>query len=130
MRTLSLTGAAPPTFTLFADEPMAGWVLWDCCAGSVPASVTDDADHGEVAEFSVGATPTVLGIITRSANGGGDQPIDATALAESGVLRFEMKMVSAPNDAAAPWLLKRQPRRKLLPALPPPRDAAASRSLP
>ncbi|HEX4910038.1 MAG TPA: hypothetical protein VFV64_04680, partial [Permianibacter sp.] len=43
---------------------------------------------------------------TRPANGGGDQPIDATALADSGVLRFDMRLVSAPNNASAPWLLK------------------------
>ena len=97
---------APPTFTLYDEAPRAGWVLWDCCAGSAPVSVADDVDHGQVAEFSVGATPTVLGLITRSANGGGDLPIDATALADSGVLRFDMRLVSAPNNASAPWLLK------------------------
>lgn len=97
---------APPTFTLFKDAPREGWVLWDCCAGSTPAAVTDDAEHGAVAEFSVGASPTVMGLITRTANGGGDKPIDATALVENGVVRFDMRVVSAPNTASAPWLMK------------------------
>ncbi|MFC6439460.1 glycoside hydrolase family 16 protein [Bowmanella sp. JS7-9] len=95
-----------PSFTLFDEAARDGWVIWDCCGGSTPAIVAADEAHGNVAEFAIGAAPTVMGIITRSAVGGGDAPIDATALLDGGVVRFDMKVVSAPNNASAPWLLK------------------------
>ncbi len=97
---------AGPRLTLFKDGENSDWPMWDCCAGSTPEVVTDDASHGATAEFSIGASATVMGFITRSANGGGDKPFDASAIVETGVLRFDMKVVSAPNDSSAPWLVK------------------------
>ncbi len=95
-----------PELVLFADEANPDWPLWDCCGGSVPTEVMDDAEHGTVAQFSIGATPTVMGFSTRSLHGGSDEVFDASLLTNGGVVQFEMKVVSAPANAAADWLFK------------------------
>lgn len=95
-----------PELVLFADEANPDWPLWDCCGGSVPTEVMDDAEHGTVAQFSIGATPTVMGFSTRSLHGGSGEEFDASLLTNGGVVQFEMKVVSAPANAAADWLFK------------------------
>lgn len=95
-----------PELVLFADEANPDWPLWDCCGGSVPTEVMDDAEHGTVAQFSIGATPTVMGFSTRSLHGGSGEKFDASLLTNGGVVQFEMKVVSAPANAAADWLFK------------------------
>jgi len=95
-----------PELVLFADEANPDWPLWDCCGGSVPTEVMDDAEHGTVAQFSIGATPTVMGFSNRTENGGSGEVFDASLLTNGGVVQFEMKVVSAPANAAAAWLFK------------------------
>lgn len=95
-----------PELVLFADQQNTDWPMWDCCGGTTPTEQTDDAGHGTVAEFSIGATPTVMGFNTRSAVGGSDKPFDATAILEEGVVQFEMKVVSMPSTPNAAWLFK------------------------
>lgn len=95
-----------PELVLFADQQNTDWPMWDCCGGTTPTEQTDDAEHGTVAEFSIGATPTVMGFNTRSASGGSDKPFDATAILEEGVIQFEMKVVSMPSTPDAAWLFK------------------------
>ena len=90
----------------YQDTTATDWALWDCCGGSTPTEETDDADHGSTAQFSIGDTPTVMGIITRSANGGGDAPFNATSLLATGVIKFDMNIVSAPADGSATWRFK------------------------
>jgi hypothetical protein len=87
--------------TLFADTAADQWRIWDCCGGSTPTEEVDDADHGTVAEFRIGATPTVMGIIADDGHS-----YDASALLTDGAVRFEMKVSSMPNDTSAPWLFK------------------------
>lgn len=95
-----------PELVLFADEANPGWALWDCCGGSVPTEEIDDAEHGTVAQFSIGATPTVMGFSSRTGNGGSGEVFDASLLTNGGVVQFEMKVVSGPANAAADWLFK------------------------
>ena len=69
-------GAAPaPTppsdgtvtpLTIFDSSFNPNWPAWDCCGGTTPGLV-EDADRGNVVEFSVGAEPTVNGFISRDA---------------------------------------------------------------
>ena len=94
------------SINLFKDVTATDWVVWDCCGGSTPTIETDDADHGAVAEFVIGASPTVMGIITKSANGGGDAPFDASSILATGSISFDMKVVTAPNDSSAVWKFK------------------------
>ncbi|WP_125781496.1 glycoside hydrolase family 16 protein [Pseudoalteromonas rubra] len=105
---------APPatsgdSLQIFDGELNKDWPAWDCCGGSVPALVEDDA-AGTVIEFSVGSEPTVNGFISRdpmaSDAGGSPSPFDASSLIESGVVRFDLKVTSAPANADAPWMLK------------------------
>ena len=95
-----------PELTLFTDQTNPAWPMWDCCGGSVPTEEVDDATHGTVAEFRIGATPTVMGFNNRSASGGSDEPFDASLLRNGGIVQFEMKVVSAPANAAADWIFK------------------------
>jgi len=97
---------AYPELIIFEDEQNPDWPMWDCCGGSTPTEEIDDEEHGLTAEFRIGSAPTVMGFITRSASGGGDTPFDATALTDGGLLQFDMRVVSMPNDASAPWLFK------------------------
>jgi beta-glucanase (GH16 family) len=104
------TPPAPPTgiaipITIFADNEDPSWPLWDCCGGSTPLVVIDDADHGAVAEFVVGADPTVNGFISRSEFTDSPAPYNASEMLTSGNLSFEMKIVTAPA-AGTPWILK------------------------
>lgn len=95
-----------PEVVFFADGQNPDWPMWDCCGGSTPTEEMDDDAHGLVAEFKIGESPTVMGFITRSANGGSDTPFDATSIIESGVFSFEMKVVDAPVSPDASWVIK------------------------
>ncbi|WP_441295208.1 family 16 glycosylhydrolase [Paraglaciecola algarum] len=87
--------------TLYEDSQNSEWPIWDCCADSTPTEESDDSEHGQVAEFVIGASPTVMGFL---ANDG--VYYDASALLQGGVVRFDLKVVSAPNDASSTWLFK------------------------
>ncbi|MCU4677542.1 family 16 glycosylhydrolase [Catenovulum sp. 2E275] len=86
---------------LFADQALEQWSIWDCCGDSTPAVVNDDTAHGMVAEFEIGATPTVMGILADD-----DVYLDASNLLANGMVQFEMKVTSMPNDTSAAWLFK------------------------
>ncbi len=96
---------ASPELTIFADSENPAWPMWDCCGGSTPLEVMDDEAHGLTAEFTIGATPTVMGFINRAPDGSGE-PFDASALLAEGVVQFEMKVVNAPSNPASTWLFK------------------------
>ncbi len=103
---VKIAGASSPELVLFKDQKNLDWPMWDCCGGSTPTEEMDDEAHGMTAEFKIGATPTVMGFITRAANGGGNKPFDATAILQGGVLRFEMKVVSGTANPATAWKFK------------------------
>lgn len=93
--------SAPQINVLFGEAAATGWSIWDCCGGSTPTLENDDTDHGMTAEFVIGAQPTVMGILADD-----DVFLDASAILASGVVQFDLKVVSAPNDASATWLFK------------------------
>lgn len=94
--------AEAPELVLFGDEENPDWPLWDCCAGSNPTTVMDD-QRGMVGEFHIGATPTVVGF--KPPEGSGIQ-FDASALLAEGVVQFDVKVVTPPNNADSTWLFK------------------------
>ncbi|WP_051484516.1 glycoside hydrolase family 16 protein [Shewanella waksmanii] len=96
----------PVSLTIFADDINPNWPLWDCCGGTSPETVSDDAEHGVVSQFSIGATPTVMGFINRPEFGGSGLPFDASSLLDNGVLQFDLKIVNATQNATTPWMLK------------------------
>jgi len=92
---------------IFNDANNPAWTIWDCCGGSTPTVETDDAEHGATAEFVIGAAPTVMGFSSRSGHGAiGGSPFDASPMLTTGTVSFDMKVVTAPNNAAAPWMFK------------------------
>lgn len=92
---------APQINVLFGEAAATGWSIWDCCGGSTPTLENDDTDHGMTAEFVIGAQPTVMGILADD-----EVFLDASAILASGVVQFDLKVISAPNDASATWLFK------------------------
>ena len=105
---LSIAGdaVASPQVTIFEDAENASWPMWDCCGGSTPTVETDDDAHGAVAQFSIGAEPTVMGFISRDGNTDTPAPFDATGILANGVVQFDMKVVTMPNDVSASWVFK------------------------
>eukprot|EP00581_Thalassiosira_minuscula_P035329 CAMPEP_0184449838 /NCGR_PEP_ID=MMETSP0740-20130409/5359_1 /TAXON_ID=385413 /ORGANISM="Thalassiosira miniscula, Strain CCMP1093" /LENGTH=682 /DNA_ID=CAMNT_0026820019 /DNA_START=54 /DNA_END=2098 /DNA_ORIENTATION=+ len=102
----------PPTpdvavpITIFSDAENPLWKLWDCCGGTTPAVVTDDAQHGAVAEFQIlDNNGTVLGFNSRPDVSEGGVPFNASAMLTTGNLTFEMKVV-ADTTTPTTWLLK------------------------
>ncbi|TMP72305.1 glycosyl hydrolase family 16 [Pseudoalteromonas sp. S1609] len=95
-----------PSVDLFTDGQNLDWPMWDCCGGSTPTEVMDDAEHGLTAEFTIGEAPTVMGFNTRSSAGGSGTPFDATSILENGLLQFDVKVMSNPNNPDATWLMK------------------------
>lgn len=95
-----------PTMTIFADEENTSWPMWDCCGGSLPTVEQDDDAHGAVAQFMIGASPTVMGFISRDGNTTTPAPFDASSILANGVIEFEMKVTFMPNTADAAWLFK------------------------
>lgn len=93
-----------PELVIFDNEQNLDWPMWDCCGGSTPIEVIDD-EQGLVAEFQIGAAPTVMGFIGRAPLGGGT-PFDASALLHEGVVQFDLKVVNAPSNPDATWLFK------------------------
>jgi beta-glucanase (GH16 family) len=99
-----------PALEVFTDNENPSWPMWDCCGGSTPMVELDDEAHGNVAEFSIGGEPTVMGFISREANitdpDVSPAPFDATGILANGVIAFEMKVTSMPSDASAAWMFK------------------------
>lgn len=98
------TGGGPsgPLLQVFADSVNEGWPLWDCCGGTTPTIEMDDAEHGATAEFQIlDNAGTVLGFYSRDAG----EPFNASSILTTGVMQFEMKVVSPPSSDTT-WLLK------------------------
>ncbi|GAA0858599.1 hypothetical protein GCM10009114_28810 [Aliiglaciecola litoralis] len=92
--------------TIFADGENPAWKMWDCCGGTTPEVVTDDAEHGAVAEFKIlDNNGTVLGFNSRSDVSEGGTPFNASAMLTTGNLSFEMKVVNPPSSSTT-WLMK------------------------
>jgi beta-glucanase (GH16 family) len=96
--------AGAPELVVFTDNENPSWPMWDCCGGSTPTVELDDDVHGNVAEFSIGAQPTVMGFISRDGNTDTPAPFDASSILSNGVIQFDMKVTSMPGDA--PWMFK------------------------
>lgn len=108
--TIASDELSSPELVLFENSENPSWPLWDCCAGSIPTVELDDDAHQQVAEFSIGSSPTVMGFISREANitdpNASPSPFDATGILSNGVIEFEMKVVTMPSDSSTPWLFK------------------------
>lgn len=95
-------GPSGPLLEVFADAPNPGWPAWDCCGGTTPTIEMDDAQYGAVTEFRINDNAgTVLGFYSRDAG----EPFDASAILTTGVVQFDMKLVS-PTASDTTWLMK------------------------
>ncbi|WP_158967346.1 glycoside hydrolase family 16 protein [Paraglaciecola sp. L3A3] len=85
---------------LFDDAANADWPAWDCCTGTTPAEVMDDAEHGLAIEFSI-TGETVMGF-----SAGDDVFFDASSIVSGGMVSFDMKLMTAPTDTSSVWKFK------------------------
>lgn len=98
---------APPStgiaenLTIFADAENPAWPLWNDNGDFEATIQTDDEAHGAVAEFTIGASPTVMGFNTSEA--ANPQGFDASPMLTTGSVSFDMKVVTAPNDTSVWW---------------------------
>jgi len=98
----------PPTtnpgtdFVIFQDQVNSAWPAWDCCGGTTPTNPVELGDYGIVTEFTVGATPAVLGFV-RSQTAG---PLDISAYQAKGTVEFDIKLMSAPIAGPTNWFIK------------------------
>lgn len=91
-----------PELVLFEDQANADWQPWDCCGGSTPIEVMDDAEHGNTVEFTVNGS-TVVGFKPAD---GSDVNFNASALETDGVLQFDLKLISQPSAGETDWFVK------------------------
>ena len=83
---------------IYDDAANENWSLWDCCGGAVYEEIAVDG-RGNVAQFTFNSTATVSGAKAFESH-------DASAMAETGTLEFDLLVVSQPNDTSGDWLLK------------------------
>ncbi len=103
---IAAPATSSPELVMFTDGENPDWPMWDCCGGSNPVEVTDeDESRGVAAEFTVGASPTVLGFYNRSPLGSG-VPFDAASILTEGVVQFDMKVVTPPASPDSTWVFK------------------------
>jgi hypothetical protein len=106
MQTFTITVAdavveAPtPALVIYEDAANPLWAAWDCCGGTTPAIITDDATHGQVTHFTI-IGDTVVGFNARDAVNGVafDTPAGTT-------LEFDLKVTAMPTGGDTNWMLK------------------------
>ena len=124
-----VTGSAPipsppaaatiENLTIFAGTTNENWAAWDCCGGTTPGADDDDndkpdglvadPDRGDVYQFTIGEAATVVGFSSRAAQLSDDatpSPFDASPMADSGSLSFDVKVITPPNDATSTFMMK------------------------
>jgi hypothetical protein len=113
VKIISTTGTPDPdpepavvALSVFDNAVLPEWAAWDCCSGGTQVLVTDDAEHDQAVEFSIlGAA--VVGFSARESDGAvGGTPFDASAIADTGTIAFDLKMTKAPDAGVVDWKLK------------------------
>jgi len=106
MQTFTITVAeadvidSGPALVVYEEDANPLWAAWDCCGGTTPAIISDDADHGLVTQFNI-VGDTVVGFNARDAVDGVafDAPAGTT-------LEFDLKVTAMPTAGDTDWKLK------------------------
>lgn len=90
--------------TIFETTENPSWPIWGDNGEIDPTIQTDDEEHGEVVEFSIGDSNTVMGFNVFES----DAPLgfDASPMLDAGTVSFEMKVVTPPANSDAVWNFK------------------------
>ena len=90
---------------VFENAAQQAWAAWINDGGSIEV-VTDDAQHDQATKFTL-TGPSVAGFTARDVDGAvGGMPFDASAIASTGSITFELKMLKAPDAGVVDWKLK------------------------
>ena len=88
--------------TVFDNAINEEWPLWASEGGDTPTVVDGDEGHNKVASFTIGDNAeVVLGF--KTADG---ENFDASSYQESAVIKFDMKLVTAPSNTEGGWKFK------------------------
>jgi len=89
-----------PALVVYEEDANPLWAAWDCCGGTTPMIITDDADHGQVTQFNI-VGETVVGFNARDA-------IDGVAFATPAgtTLEFDVKVTAMPTAGITDWKVK------------------------
>ncbi len=99
------TPAATPDLVIFEDVERPDWDAWNSVGGTVPGVVVDtDPLYAETMEFTINGS-AVVGFTTRAPFATGGMPYDASGIATTGTLEFDLKMTNPP-PAPTDWKLK------------------------
>ncbi len=100
-----MTPAATPDLVIFEDAERPDWDAWNSAGGTVPSVVVDtDPLYAETMEFTINGS-AVVGFTTRAPFATGGMPYDASGIATTGTLEFDLKMTNPP-PAPTDWKLK------------------------
>ena len=105
--TIVVADASATTVELvvFENAAQQAWAAWINDGGSIEV-VTDDDDHDQATKFTL-TGPSVAGFTARDGDGAvGGMPFDASAIASTGSITFELKMLKAPDAGVVDWKLK------------------------
>ncbi|OUS29862.1 hypothetical protein A9Q98_05590 [Thalassotalea sp. 42_200_T64] len=89
---------------IFNDAINNTWPMFTGPNGGSATIETDDSEHGNVVEFTIGETPIVAGFSTKFSTT--PSLYDGSPLLTTGLLEFDLKLVSPPINASTAWWLK------------------------
>jgi beta-glucanase (GH16 family) len=89
---------------VFENTSNDEWPAWASNEETTSTIVTDDVEHDQVVEFSMGAAAAVAGF--NNAKAEIPAPYDGSPMLNNGWLEFDMKLVTPPNNVNANWNLK------------------------
>ncbi len=99
------SGEPTVALSIFENAALPEWAAWINDGGAIEL-VTDDAEHGEATKFTLTA-PSVAGFTAREVDGAvGGMPFDASAIAATGSITFELKLLRAPDAGVVDWKFK------------------------
>jgi len=108
-QTFTIVVAEASTMTVelvvFENAAQQEWAAWINDGGSTEV-VTDDVEHDQATKFTLTA-PSVAGFTARETDGAvGGMPFDASAIASTASITFELKMLKAPDAGVVDWKFK------------------------
>jgi hypothetical protein len=90
---------------VFENEALPAWAAWINDGGATEV-VTDDVEHDQATKFTL-TGPSVAGFTARETDGAvGGMAYDASAIALTGSITFELKMLKAPDAGVVDWKFK------------------------
>jgi hypothetical protein len=101
------SSAPSAALVIYEEDILDNWMAWDCCGQSTPvALVASEVEHGKAVRFEINGA-TVVGFSSRAGHNAVDGAVfDATDIKTTGIISFDLKMITAPTDGVGVWKFK------------------------